>query len=218
MIKITRQNWWIWLFGTAAGLLLVFGFTRAVYCNGLESSDAAGWMQAIGSIAAIIGAFRIVQIQHASERNLEIERRASSAIAERGAALTKRILALRNAIQVATQAIDAMRNAVDNARYPERTYDVDQYRERLEPIAKILDSFVTPQANHIAVLTALNISLSIAAVLGDLKRTGGGMTDQLLARCDLRINESEETLENLINLNNELLVEHNALGVDSQPV
>lgn len=41
----------------------------------LTKSDWSGWVQAIGSIAAIIGAFWIAKNQHANERKLEKDKR-----------------------------------------------------------------------------------------------------------------------------------------------
>lgn len=190
-------------------LLLLIGFARAVYCKGLESSDAAGWMQAIGALAAIAGAFRIMQIQNTSERLRETERRAREGRAIEDEELAARLLAVRNTVQVATHALYVMRNSVDNARYPARTYVTDRYGARMGPVSKILDGFITPKSQHIAVIAALNISLAIAAVQENLARTGGSLTEELFGKCEEKIAEAELMLADLIELQGQLLIEQN---------
>ena len=53
----------------------IAAFMNAHAWKGLAPSDWAAWVQAIGSIAAIVGAFLIARNQHTVDRLREIERR-----------------------------------------------------------------------------------------------------------------------------------------------
>lgn len=59
----------------SAGML--YGLVRSIMCNGIESSEAAGWAQAIGAIAAIGGAFFIA---HQERRRTAIEEHQNSLV------------------------------------------------------------------------------------------------------------------------------------------
>lgn len=64
MIKITRANWFGW---TGAALILatlIGGFFSALIDQGISSSETAGWVQAIGSIAAILATIYVMNEQH----------------------------------------------------------------------------------------------------------------------------------------------------------
>jgi hypothetical protein len=46
-----------------AGAGLLYGLIQSIACKGIASSEAAGWVQAVGSIAAIIGAYYVGERQ-----------------------------------------------------------------------------------------------------------------------------------------------------------
>jgi hypothetical protein len=54
--------------------ILTFGFIYSVSSKGLESSEAAGWMQAIGSVAAIFTAIWVSSDQHRRQESRDRQR------------------------------------------------------------------------------------------------------------------------------------------------
>ncbi|RFB73845.1 MULTISPECIES: hypothetical protein [unclassified Herbaspirillum] len=56
----------------AAGLL--YGLLRAICEHGVASSEAAGWVQAIGSVLTLVVAFLVVERQFNKQRQLDIEK------------------------------------------------------------------------------------------------------------------------------------------------
>lgn len=73
------KNWsiWHWLLAIGGGsvvFLLCYGFISAVGQKGIGSGEAASWLQAIGSILAIVAAFAISTRQHNAERALDVQR------------------------------------------------------------------------------------------------------------------------------------------------
>jgi hypothetical protein len=61
------KGWKAWLCALmvfAIGSVLIFGLIRAIAVKNIESSEAAGWMQAIGTVAAIVAAIWVSAEQH----------------------------------------------------------------------------------------------------------------------------------------------------------
>lgn len=68
MKKIARSQFIFPLLAGAASVLLTAGLISAIRTKGLPSAEAAGWMQAIGSIIAIGAAIYIMNRQHENQR------------------------------------------------------------------------------------------------------------------------------------------------------
>jgi len=65
-------------FASAALIFMVIGLISAIKCKGLGSSDAAGWMQAIGAVVSI---WAVIWIARKSERSQERKDRTVAVLA-----------------------------------------------------------------------------------------------------------------------------------------
>jgi hypothetical protein len=77
MLKRKIAEWLLAFIIFAFAMFLAGGLIRALNCHGLGSAEAAGWMQAIGVIAAIVGAYAFgeKQAKIAKQNALELEER-----------------------------------------------------------------------------------------------------------------------------------------------
>lgn len=171
----------------------------------MKASDWAAWVQAVGAIAAIIGAFQIAQRQHAEERILDERRRIESARDRENADIFARTLAAKNMVQVATQAIDALDSVVKVARDPTLIYEIGDYRERLGQLRELIDGLITASTDHIAVVAALNLSRYMTQTISDTANTGGAMSEMLLQRCEKRALDATNFVANLYGLQARLI-------------
>lgn len=64
MNKITRKQGAAFLLLVVTGVLLVFGLVFAIDKKGIESAEAAAWVQAAASVGTIIAAVWIMHAQH----------------------------------------------------------------------------------------------------------------------------------------------------------
>lgn len=206
-----------WSLGFICGAIFCFlisGLSVAILRKGLESSDAAGWMQAIGSLAAILGAFAIAENQHRIGRELDKQRAQDQGKMERDSALLSRARAVRNLVQVATQAQAAARSIIAIKKDALNAYTEENFSGRIDALIAILDGFVRAETDHVAVVAALNISMALAKTQADLNLVGGSMTETLLKKCDERTNDAEVFLINLVNLQATLLDQCRVGGID----
>jgi ABC-type nickel/cobalt efflux system permease component RcnA len=107
MKKLSRKQWAALLVLIGTAVLLIFGLVFAVSKKGIESAEAAAWLQAAGSVVAIVVAFTIAnrqsreQAKNAERRDLEAAARAATvgkAAAQRSLAAVEHFLvALKHA-------------------------------------------------------------------------------------------------------------------------
>lgn len=179
----------------------------------MTPSDWAAWVQAVGSIAAIIGSFRIARRQHEHERAADRERRRDEMQGALDEQLRARTLAVRNVVQVATHALDTVRLGVAHVRASQGRWEADAFLLKADQLRQVLDSLITPATEHLAVVSALQISQIVVLTHADMKNTGGAMTQQLVSRSDDRIVEGYRTLENLIQLQARLVAMCRSRGI-----
>lgn len=89
--KFSKYQWAAAIGLAIVTVLLTFGMIFSIYKKGIESSDAAGWVQAAGSIGAILGAVLIARDQH--EKSLARDRKQ---LLERQLSIIKALMALRD--------------------------------------------------------------------------------------------------------------------------
>ncbi|MBY0237895.1 MAG: hypothetical protein K2X55_01125 [Burkholderiaceae bacterium] len=179
-----------------AVLLIAFTFLDFILLGRsfeLSKSDWASWVQAIGSIGAIVGAFAIAQSQHARERTKAVD-----------AELIARTLAIRNMVQIASFSLEAAEHLVRDKQNAFNEWMADQHATRIDRLCAILDSLITPQTNHIAVLAALHISTTLIQVQHHMRHTGGAMSGTLFSECEDRITDAHRYLQELIMLQHNL--------------
>jgi hypothetical protein len=209
MVTPWKKKFAEWYF--AFLIVFVFSFMVVALCGvledpkkGLASAEAASWVQAFGSIGAIGGAFLIAQSQHKKERVVEIDRRLAEQVSNENTELMMRTLAAKNMVQIATQALDVMRHVLIQKRNNLAADVMDLEQSRIDQLRTILDSFATPNTNHIALVAALEIGRRLTQTQADLPQLGGGMTESILTKIHHRIDDSQAFLDRLISLQNKL--------------
>lgn len=172
--------------------------------KGIGASDWAAWVQAVGSIAAIAGAFRIAQRQYEEDRTADQARRNDEMQDGLDKQLQARALAVRNVVQVATYALETARLGVAHSRLSPQKWIADGFLLKADQLRQILDSLITAGTEHLAVVSALQISQILVLNQANIKNIGGALTEQLLNECDRRIEEGYTFLGNLIQLKTKL--------------
>lgn len=64
MKKYTRKQWAAFFILIATGILLIFGLVFAIDKKGIESAEAAAWLQAAASVGTIIAAVWVMNAHH----------------------------------------------------------------------------------------------------------------------------------------------------------
>jgi hypothetical protein len=173
--------------------------------KGLSPSDWAAWVQAVGSIAAIAGAFQIAQSQHKREHQQALDRADEDRQAAINAELVVRTTAIQNLVQVASHALLSATHLVDKTESGTPPWDAGQYASHVEQIRVVLDSMISPSTNNLAVVASLQISLILTQIKADMQNAGGSMRDELIERSRTRVLDGYDFLTNLINLQNSLI-------------
>lgn len=131
-------HWALLFLSIAVVGLLLFGFIAAVYGEGIGSGAAASWLQAIGSILAIVAAFAISTRQHNAERALDMERQSLNDL--RRLKAVKAIL-----VQICTLA-RALHDAVENNDAEELYHFDPQFLANYKEVLQSLPLFEVPSA------------------------------------------------------------------------
>ena len=164
----------------------------------LSKSDWASWVQAIGAILAIAGAFGVASWQYDQARADEARRFVREKEDVRNAAIYARALAVRNTVQVATYALDNAREIVLRVRENQGLPEADSYFARTDHLRTVLDTHITPAAEHLAVVSALGISQVLAQVHSDMRRLPEIGRDVALQRCDKHLQRGDDLLMRLV--------------------
>jgi hypothetical protein len=164
----------------------------------------SGWAQAIGSVAAIVGAFLLARQQYEKERTADLVRRQNEIADDLDAQLQARALAVRNVVQVATYALETARLGVAHSRHNPAKWEAESFLLKADQLRQVLDSLISPATEYLAVVSALQISQILVLNHADIKNIGGAMTTQLLDRSDKRLEEGNQFLANLIQLQTKL--------------
>ncbi|MYM67500.1 hypothetical protein GTP45_11745 [Pseudoduganella sp. FT55W] len=112
MTKITRKNWINWVAAALILATLLGGFFSALINKGLESSEAAGWMQAIGTVAAIVGA----ALGIAWQINDNAQRASVAAQAETDRQISALRFEVNNLLKALHSELSAFKTSVDRIR------------------------------------------------------------------------------------------------------
>lgn len=171
---------------------------------GLNKSDWPAWVQAVGSVMAIVVAIIIAQEQHARDRKLDEQRRKEEQDGELDRQLLARALAVSNVVQVASHSLHAALTLVTRCKEDAAHWEREPYLNKMSQLAAVLNSLITPMTEHLAVLSALEISEILEQTRSDMSNLGGAMGPELLARSEKRINEGYDFLARLIGLKGRL--------------
>ncbi len=166
--------WALGLFLFVATLLIVHWTRSTVPWEKLDS----GWVQAVGSIAAILVSFLFFRQQRQHEQQ-----------EARDDGLLRRLLAMQTVSDVAFRAIEAIEQLAETYECefnPGITPDVSH---RLPELRTILDRFAEPTADRIVVLVALTFSTALAETQDDIKCHDRELKDYVVDRIRARINE-----------------------------
>ena len=170
----------------------------------MTPQDWAAWVQAVGSIVAIYGSFRIASRQHKQERAADRIRRDEEKQDDLDSVVQARTLAIRNVVQVATHALQTAEIAIGHCRAPQAKWEAEPFLSKMDQLRMVLDSLITPTTEHLAVLSALQISQMLVLTSSDMRNLGGAMNAQLLERSTKRIEEGYVFLGRLIELQRKL--------------
>lgn len=150
MSQVGKFSIWHWL--TLFFLIAFVGFLGnglvvAILEKGVGSAEAAGWVQAIGTVLAIAGAFLVVDHQHRKERTLELERQRIADVRK-----LKAIKAVLVQVCHIAKTLHTMFEDVDH----DSVYDFDpQFLADYKGIVRALPLFEIPSPQLAIQLTAL---------------------------------------------------------------
>jgi len=164
----------------------------------LTASEWASWIQAVGSIVAIAGAFLISHRQYKKELQREERARQEARRDDLDAKLLARTYAARNLVQVATHALDSALKLVTVYKEGWTPWEAEKNAVRVEHLRAILDRLIIATADPISVLAALGISQVLSQTQTDMNNTGGGMTAELIERSTKRVNDGFDLLNRLL--------------------
>lgn len=164
----------IWVFVIAA-VLIPIGLLK-----GLSASDWASWVQAIGSISAILGAFWLTELQVLASRRLDGERELREEL--------RKSLLIRVVAQEAREACEMMADAFEEPT----PYHVPHTARRLANLEKIIrDLPMFDMPNQVLALAALRtpdalrlLSENVQTYLEEMEKAQADESITLRARCE----------------------------------
>jgi hypothetical protein len=178
----------------AAGICAFFsaGLVTSILEKGLGSSDSAGWVQVIGSIAAIIGAFMVANRQHQTDK--EIQRQSDAYERKQRYAIVSAILRkVRARLYIAASSREANEFSV--------AHEVDV--EQLRTTTSLLDAlppFEMPGAKIMMLCLALRDQIEETADLLDDERNAHRSTRPPLEQVVATIDNLSHSLDQAIRL------------------
>lgn len=199
----------------ALALIGVLLLLRALSAT-LWSQEAAGWVQALGSIAAIYGAFALSREQHRKDALAEAARRGHDAYKADNEEFSARTLAVRNLVQVAYAGLESGKKLIDHAGSDEPVWESEKYAAHIDQTRAVLDALVAPNTEHLALLTALNVSRTLNQVRYDMQYINGTKRDEVIKRCTEAINDAYSFVGRLANIQAEMIELCAARGIPIQ--
>lgn len=194
-----------WILACGVGVAALAGLREiGQYYNPKQEAWAA-WVQAVGSIAAILGSFMILRIQHQTERANDRARRDEQEGDAKDGALAARATAVRNILQITSYSLQSAGTLVRLLREGAPQWEAEKYMSQIFQLRAVLDSIIKSDTDHIAMISALDISMILTELHNDIRHIGGSTTGQILDRCQARIDTGVEFLDRLINLKDELI-------------
>jgi hypothetical protein len=197
---MTKRTWAYLI----SGIALLCAFIAVGRFYNLNKSDWAGWVQAVGSIVAIAGAFLISHLQYKKELQREEVRRQEARRDDLDVKLLARTYAARNLVQVSSHALDSALKLVTVYKEGWTPWEAEKNAVRVEHLRAILDRLVVATADPISVLAALGISQVLSQTQTDMNNTGGGMTVELIERSTKRVNDGFDLLNRLLGIERKL--------------
>lgn len=171
----------------------------------LWSQEAAGWMQAIFSVVAIYGAFLLSSQQHKRDLLAEQVRQQHEASEANDDELAVRTLAVRNLVQVAYSGLESADKLIDLAVGSEPAWEKDKYVTHMGHTRAVLDSLITPDTEHLALITALNVARTLNQVGNDMQHLGGTKREEVLLRSRDAVASAYALVGRLTNIQSKML-------------
>lgn len=193
--------WAIGLLLTVATLLIVHWTRNSVPWNKLDS----GWVQAVGSVVAILVSFFFFRRQREHEHQQA-----------RDDGLLRRLLAMQTVSDVAFRALEAIERLAEKYECQFTPGITPDLMHRLPELRAILDRFAEPTADRIVVLVALTFSTALAETQDDIGVYNTNLTDHIVDRLRTRINELLAMQGRLIEQLHKLEERCRARGIDPE--
>jgi hypothetical protein len=188
-------------------VFLLPGFIAAGLYYDWNKSEWASWVQAIGSIAALLITGFLFLIQRRSEMTRALD-----------ADLFSRTLAAKNIASIAYQAVSVMDHAANEHETDTEHGVFEESAARMDHIRAILDNFVTPQTDHIASVAALQLGLFLTQASADFRNHNDAVLDHIISRSRRRVQDAERFRDRLIGHQNQLIekCERRGIRISSQ--
>ena len=194
---------------SSLGVLLLIRAVSGI----LWSQEAAGWIQAIGSIAAIYGAFALSRDQHRKEALAEKSRREHEEYKSDNAELAARTLAIRNLVQIAYTGISSAQSLIAVSRSGGLPWDAEKHSTHIDQSRVVLDSLIGPNTEHLALITALNVSRTLSQVRNDMQYLGGTMHEEFLLTSTNSINNAYSMVGRLADIQTKMIEKCRKRGI-----
>lgn len=188
------KNFSIWHWALLVAILgvtglLAAGLGTAIYDKGVGSGEVASWVQAIGSILAIVAAFAVAS--HQFELAMKAERQREQSVNER---------VLLNILAIVAQAADLVIDARNFrlAESPENLLpDTPEYRQReilrLNDVLAVLSSI---QLHDLGSVNAVNAIVSMRRIIGRTVREIEVLEGELSCGTDRFMDDFDHCAEN----------------------
>lgn len=173
---------------------------------GLDSSAWASWVQAVGSVAAIMASFFLFSRQREHEqqegRDNELARR------------TRAVSAVQD---VCFWALDVMDECVKHKKGMRGIRPESDLTLRLDELRELINRFVDPAADRIIVISAMFIGNALLQTKNDLPYPFLDRDDEGIVRMTDRNDELRLTHERLIRMQRALEQKCVARGIELEP-
>lgn len=170
---------------------------------GLDSSAWASWVQAVGSVAAIMASFFLFSRQREHEqqegRDNELARR------------TRAVAAIQD---VAYWALEAMEECIEHKKGMRGIRPESDLFQRLDELRELLNRFVDPAADRVIVIAAMSIGDALLKTKNDLPYPFMDRDDDGIARMTARNGEVRLMHERLIGMQQALQQKCVARGIE----
>lgn len=170
----------------------------------LGKSDWAAWVQAIGSIAAIFGAFIIANGQLKRDREADQRRRQDETDARVSLGLQARARAVKNMVEITTRSLNTASALVTLTENRLPQWEVAPYLLQIGQLQSVVGSMITPDTEPPAVVAALELLETLTQVAALIQNPDASTSEQLLRRTRTRIIEANYYLGTLTALQNKL--------------
>ncbi|MEX0142028.1 hypothetical protein MRBLMS1_002871 [Massilia sp. LMS1-1-1.1] len=180
------------------------GISAVLISKTISPSEWAAWVQAVGSIAALLITGGLFLLQR------EVEDQKAE-----DARLQSRTIAAQNVTSVAFQAVQAMSDAANEHEAATEHGAFEESATRLDHLRAVLDSFITPATDHVCVTASLHLGLLLTQARADFQNHNHnyGMLDHIHTRSAERVRKAEKFRDRLIDHKSRLISKCNERGI-----